>query len=384
MLNRILDLKNIEETFFLWGPRQTGKTSLLKQAFPDAMYIDLLRSDTFVAYSRSPALLRERVEFQKPHMVIIDEVQKTPHLLDEVHWLIENTQTRFALCGSSARKVKRGHANLLGGRAFRRVLHGFSAIELKKDFSLEKILNCGYLPKIYLSDHPDEYLRSYVVDYLKEEIAHEGLVRNLPAFSDFLDLAALSDTEMVSYNSFAREVGVSQPTIKAYFEILVDTMLGEYLPAYKKRPKRRTTSAPKFYFFDIGVVNKLARRGTIEQGGELFGKAFENWIFHELRCYRDYKNPELLLSYWRLSSGIEVDFILGDMRVAVEVKSSKKINSSHLKSLREIEKDHPLIKQRIVVCLEPQPRITKDGIEILPHSTFIERLWAGEFQLIQR
>lgn len=376
MIFRISNLHLLEESFFLWGPRQTGKTLLLKSEFPDAMYVDLLKSDVFIELNRTPSLLRERILQQKPSMVIIDEIQKIPLLLDEVHWLIENSKTRFALCGSSARKVKRGHANLLGGRAFRCVLHGLSIKELGHEFNLEKMLNHGYLPKIYLSKQSDNYLRSYIADYLKEEIAAEGLVRNLPSFAEFLDFAALSDTELLSYSSFARDVGVSQPTIKAYFEILIDTMLAELLPAYTKKQKRRVIRAPKFYFFDSGIVRKLARRGTVKLGSESFGKAFENWFFHELKCYRDYQNPELKLSYWRLASGIEVDFILGDMQVAIEVKSSSNINANHLKGLREIIKDHNNIQRRIVVCLENEARKLNDGIEILPYQRFFEELWA--------
>jgi uncharacterized protein len=371
----MLTLTGIQESLFLWGPRQTGKTSLLTIQFSQAEHIDLLRSELFIAYSKRPQLLRERMLKLNPEIVIIDEIQKVPALLDEIHWLIENTNIQFVLCGSSARKVKRGHANLLGGRAFRRVLHGISAIELKKDFDLLKMLNHGYLPKIYLSDNPEDYHHSYVTDYLKEEIAAEGLVRNLPSFSEFLELASLSDTEMISYSTFARDVGVSQPTIKSYFEILTDTMLAELLPSYTKRPKRRVIQAPKFYFFDVGIVNYLAQRGSIKIGSELFGKAFENWVFHELRCYRDYKKPALKIHYWKLSSGIEVDFILGNMEVAIEVKSSKKINSSHLKGLRELRKDHPSIGKLVVVSLESPSRITSDGIEIFSYIDFIDVLW---------
>ncbi|MCB0390136.1 MAG: ATP-binding protein [Bdellovibrionales bacterium] len=375
MINRKLDLRSINESLFLWGPRQTGKTSLLKTQFPAATYIDLLKSDEFVQYSKKPSLLREHVEYKKPDKLIIDEIQKVPPLLDEVHWLIENTNTQFILCGSSARKLKQGHANLLGGRAFRRTLRGLTAHELEEEFKLETALNHGYLPKIYLSKNPDEYLRAYVTDYLKEEISAEGLVRNLPSFSEFLDLASLSDTEMISYSSFARDVGVSQPTIKSYFQILIDTMIGEFLPAFIKKPKRRVIQAPKFYFFDVGVVRKLTKRGWVEPGNELFGKAFENWVFHELCCYRDYLNPDLEISYWKLPSGIEVDFILNNMEVAIEVKGRDNINSSHLKGLKEVIKDHKKIKRRILVCLENKPRKTEDGIEILPYTEFLHLLW---------
>jgi uncharacterized protein len=197
---------------------------------------------------------------------VIDEVQRVPALLDEVHWLIENHGLRFALCGSSARRVKRGHANLLGGRALRHELFGLVSAEIGADFDVVRAVNHGFLPRHYLSGRPEALLRSYVSDYLKEEIAAEGLVRNLAAFSDFLSAAALSDAEIVNFANVSQECGVSKPTVREHFEILVDTLLGRFLRAYVKRPKRRVIQAPKFYFADVGVVNQLARRGRIEPG----------------------------------------------------------------------------------------------------------------------
>lgn len=205
-----------------------------------------------------------------------------------------------------------------------------------------------------------------------------ALVRNLPTFFNFLNAASLSDGEMVSFATIARDCGVSAPAAKDYFQILIDTMLGHFLEAYRKRPKRHVIGAPKFYFSDLGVVNDLAKRGHLEPGSELFGKAFENWIFHELNAHRSYQDISHDLTYWRLSSGIEVDFIIGDMLVAIEAKGSSKITSDHLKGLREIKKDHPKIQKRIVVCLEKTPRLTEDGIEILPYEVFIKKLWANE------
>lgn len=379
MINRILTLRNTTDSFFLWGPRLTGKTSLLRGQFPGAEFLDLLKSDHFVTYQRHPERLREELLFRiekkaAPRTCIIDEIQKIPALLDEVHWLIENTGIQFGLCGSSARKVKRGSANLLGGRALRFELHGFSALELGPSFDLIRMVNHGYLPRHYLSEDPRSRLRSYCTDYLKEEIAAEGLVRNLPSFAEFLEAASLSDCELVNYSTIARDVGVSQPTVRSYFEILTDTMLASFLPAYRRRPKRRVIQSPKFYFFDLGVVNHLARRGRLEPGSELFGKAFENWVFHELSCYRDYQRPDLKLSYWRLASGTEVDFILGEMDVALEAKASSRINDDHFKGLRAVSEDHKRVRRRIVVCLEKSPRRTADGIEIWPVQTFLQAL----------
>jgi len=307
--------------------------------------------------------------------LILDEIQKVPSLLDEVHWLIENKSIIFGLCGSSARKLKREHANLLGGRASRYELFGFSAHELKDAFNLHKIINHGYLPRHYLSSHPIRLFRSYVNDYLKEEVREEGLVRNLPAFSRFLETAAITDAELVNYVNIASDCGVSSPVAKEYFQILVDTLLGTYVPAYIRQAKRRVIQSPKFYFSDVGVVNFLTKRHNLEVGSSLFGKAFENWVLHELCAHREYSELFYDISYWRLASGIEVDFIINDMHFAVECKATKNIHNDHLKGLRQVIIDHPHIHKRILVCLESKPRKTDDGIEILPHTTFIEELW---------
>ncbi len=353
---------------------------LLKSVYSDAIWYDLLKTDLYVRLIEKPSLLREELlhaqSEKRGSLIIIDEIQKIPVLLDEVHWLIENTGFVFGLCGSSARKVRKGHANLLGGRAVRHELFGFVSKELGGEFDLVRMINHGYLPRHYLSQSYEKLVRSYVNDYLKEEIAAEALVRNLPAFSHFLSAAALSDTELVNYSTIARECGVSSPAVKGYFQILIDTLLARFLEAYRKRPKRRVIGTPKFYFSDVGVVNYLAKRGKIVPGSELFGKAFENWVFHELSAHRAYSGLDYDLSYWRLTTGIEVDFIMGDMEIAIEAKASPKITSDHLRNLREIIKDHPKLKRRIAVSLEERPRKTEDGIEILPYSMFVENLWS--------
>lgn len=381
MFKRSINLSSLKNSFFLWGPRQAGKSSLLKVSFPEAIWIDLLKSENLIHYQQDRSRLRQAVRAQNPKAskwVVIDEVQKIPELLDEVHWLIENERVRFALCGSSARKLKRGHANLLGGRALRRELFGLSAHEIGKDFDLIRGLNHGFLPNHYIQDDYQDLLRSYCTDYLKEEIFAEGIVRNLPAFSSFLHVASFSDTAQVEFLNIAREVGVSAPTIKSYFEILEDTLIGQFIPSYRKRSKRRIQTSPKFYFFDVGIVNTLAKRGPMQAGSELFGKAFENWVFHELRCYKAYRNPDLDISFWKLSTGQEVDFILNDMEVAVEAKSSAKILDKHLKGLRELKPEHKSVKKRIVVSTETNARESDDGILILPAKEFVERLWSGD------
>lgn len=378
MLPRALHLpKPPQESFFVWGPRQTGKSTLLKQTYPDAWTIDLLTARELIRLSRDPSLLREDVAAAGARFVVIDEIQKVPALLDEVHWLIENRAIAFALCGSSARKVRHGHANLLGGRALRYELHGLVSAELGDQFDLVRACNHGYLPRHYLADRPSARLRAYVDDYLKEEIAAEGLTRNLPAFADFLTAAALGDGQLINYATIARDCGVSAFTVKEYFQILVDTLLGSFLPAYRKRPKRRVIQTPKFYFSDVGIVNHLAKRGQLEPGNPLFGSALENWVFHELSAYRAYHDFGFDLSYWRLASGIEVDFVFDDLRLAVEVKAVPRAHGDHLKGLRELRREHR-VGRTLLVCLEQRPRRTDDDIEILPASVFSRSLWGGE------
>lgn len=378
MLERALHLPRRPTTsFFLWGPRQTGKSTLLHATYPRAHTIDLLTSREFVRFARDPGLLREEVESAGARLVVIDEVQKVPALLDEVHWLIEHRKVAFALCGSSARKVRRGHANLLGGRALRYELHGLVSVEVGDRFDIVRALNHGYLPRHYLASDARPLIRSYVDDYVKEEVAAEGLTRNFPAFSDFLAAAALADGQLVNYTTIARDCGVSAYTVKEYFQILVDTLLGRFLPAYRRRPKRRVIQTPKFYFADVGVVNHLARRGALEPGGELFGRAFESWVFHELAAYRAYRSFAFELAYWRLASGIEVDFVVDDLRLAIEAKASKQVHADHLKGLRELSTDQR-VRRRVVVSLDQHPRRTDDGIDILPGRTFAERLWADD------
>ena len=273
-------------TFFLWGPRQVGKTTLLRQHYPDAMWIDLLKADEFRRYATRPESLRLSLQTEgaaPTRQVVVDEILKVPALLDEVHWMIENLDVRFALCASSARKVRRGAASLLGGRALRYELRGLTSAELGAAFDLHRIVNCGFLPRPYLDPEPDELIESYIADYLKEEIAAEGLVRNLPVFADFLEAAALADTEMVRFSNVAQDCGVSSQTVKAYYGILEDTLLGRWLPAWRKRPKRRLARAPKFYFSDVGVVNRLARRGELHPAPSSSEKpsktgCFTSWV----------------------------------------------------------------------------------------------------------
>jgi len=366
------------ETFFLWGPRQAGKSTLLRDTYPTALWIDLLKTDEYRRFLQNPELIREMVEYKTASFVVIDEIQKVPALLNEVHWLLEHRSVHFALCGSSARKIRKGNANLLGGRGVNYELYGFSAHELSGDFVLDRMLNNGYLPVFHSATKPERIQSSYVSGYLKDEIAAEGYVRNLPGYSQFLNMAALSDGEMVNFSTIARDIGVSSQTIRGYFEILEDTLLGRFLPAYRLRPKRRITTAPKFYFHDVGIVNFLARRGKLMPGSDLFGKAFENWIFHELYTFNMYKERYAEFFFWHLSGGTEVDFLVNHIDCAIECKATQKVQSEHLKGLRQLTIDHPEVKRCLIVSLDPKNRRTEDGIDIVDYHEFIRLLWGGE------
>ena len=385
MYKRTLQLPDKpSQSFFLWGPRKTGKTTLLKARYPDARRIDLLKTDELVRYARQPSLLREEVAaLPADRLVVVDEIQKAPTLLDEIHYMIQEWQRVFGLCGSSARKVRRGHANLLGGRAVRYELFGLSAQELGNDFAIEHFLNTGPLPDHYGAENAGQTIRAYVDDYLREEILEEGLTRRLPVFSDFLRVAAIGDTEVLNMSNVARETGMAVSTVRDHYGILVDTLMGAFLPAFTLRPKRRTVQAPKFYFRDVGVVNHLARRGPIRPKSELFGKAFENWVFHELSVHSRYSQLFYELSYWRLSSGIECDFILGPGTAAIEAKGKERISSSDLKGLINFKKDFPDVKRLVVVCLEKRQRKTKEGILIVPCEEFTRLLWEGEWTEVE-
>jgi predicted AAA+ superfamily ATPase len=337
--------------------------------------LDLLKTDVFSEYASRPALLRERYQDHRG-LVVIDEVQKVPALLDEVHWLIENRGISFLLTGSSARKLRRGHANLLAGRAWRKTMVPLSRLEVE-GFDLERVMVSGLVPPHYLSDQPLEELRAYVADYLKEEIAAEALVQQIPAFTEFLRVAALTSSELVNYTNVARETGVSHKVVRTYFDILEDTYLGFRIPPWKKSKKRRMTLTEKFYLFDVGVANYLARRQP-RLGSAEFGKSFEHYLLMELRAYQAYKDPELAITFWRTSTGQEVDFILGDKELAIEIKGSRRVHEGDLRSLRALKEDGPL-KRCLVVCLEEEPRWAGQGIQIVPWRAFIDRLWGGEY-----
>ena len=389
IVSRALTLPDLtKHSVFLWGPRRTGKTYWIRQNLRDSPVIDLLRTDTFAEYAARPSLLRERystaLQAAASLPVVIDEIQKVPALLDEVHWLIENRKLTFLMTGSSARKLRRGHANLLAGRARRREMRPLCYPEVD-EIVLQKIVISGLLPPHFLSDDPVDDIRAYVNDYLKEEIVAEGVTAKLPAFSEFLRVAALTSSELLNYTNVAREVGVSAKVVRGYFEILEDTMLGFRLAPWRKSRNRRLIQTPKFYLFDIGVANYLARR-TPQPGTPEFGKSIEHFILMELAAFRSYCNPEMEIHYWRTSTGLEVDFILNDMEVAIEVKASRRVQEAGLKALAALSDEGP-VRRRLVVCLEPQRRELSDRhgpIAVLPWKDFLEELWSGQITPVRR
>jgi len=372
-------LLNIElppkRSAFLWGPRKTGKTYWINRHFPDSILIDLLKTDLFADYASHPSLLRERYQEHKG-LIVIDEIQIVPDLLNEIHWLIENTDVSFLMTGSSARKLRRGHANLLAGRAWRYTMAPLSWAEIES-FDLEQIIISGLLPPHFLSPDPIQDLRSYVADYLKEEIATEAVTQNIPAFAEFLRVAALTSGELLNYTNVGRETGVSAKVVRNYFQILEDTLLGFRVSPWRKVKNRRLIETEKFYLFDVGLANYLARRMP-KVGTPEFGHSFEHYILMELKAYQAYRNPELDIRYWRTSTGFEVDFILGDMNVAIEVKGTQKIHSGHARGLKALLEEH-LVERAIIVSLEKESKRMESRLEVLPWQLFLEELWSGEF-----
>ena len=382
-ISRILDMRLPEhQSAFLWGARKTGKSTYLKERFPDSVVYDFLKTDLFLEMSKKPSLLREQLlakeasALKKP--IILDEVQKVPQVLDEVHCLIENKGLRFVLCGSSARKLKKGHANLLGGRAWRYELFPLVSREIEK-FNLLKALNHGLIPFHYLQSDLDcrKSLEAYVQDYLRQEIFAEGLTRNIPAFSRFFDAFGYSHGEITNYCNIARECGVDSKTVKEYYQILIDTLLAIRVEPFKKRQSRQViTKASKYYMFDVGVAGYLTKRHLAEQKGAEFGKAFEHFLLMEIIAYRSYAAKDFAVNFWRTKSGLEVDFVLGQGEVAIEVKGTARIDGKDMNGLEAfIQSCSP--KRSIVVCNEKERRI-HGKIEILPWEIFLQQLWAGK------
>ena len=379
MYDRILELPQ-EQTVFLWGARKTGKSTLLRRQFSDSVRFDFLDTRLLVEFTRAPWILAERIRAfdhaMRANPVILDEVQKVPSVLDEVHRLIETEGLNFVLCGSSARKLKRSRANLLGGRAWRFQLHPLAWPEVP-EFDLLKALNRGLIPQHYDAENYRRSLAGYADDYLKEEVFDEGLTRNVAAFSRFFDALGFCEGEILNYSNVARDCGVDSKTVREYFQILVDTLLGVFLEPFSRRRSRAiVTRAPKFYLFDVGVAGHLAGRRISRTAGPEFGRALKRFVLMELLAYRTYRERDFPVRYWRTKSGLECDFVLGrDGKAVIEVKGSAGLRPDDLRAMQAYVDEHRP-RTAVVVCNESAPRRTRDGIMVLPWERFLERLWA--------
>jgi len=369
-----------QQSAFLWGPRKTGKSTYLMAQFPDSLVYDFLKTDLFLEFSKKPSLLREQILAKDEDVIsspiILDEVQKVPQLLDEVHWLIENKGLSFIMCGSSARKLKRGKANLLGGRAWRYEMFPFVSAELGK-LELLKTLNRGLIPVHYFQDTYIKSLRAYTQDYLKEEVFDEGLTRNIPAFSRFFDAMGFSHGELTNFSNIARECGVDSKTVKEYYQILKDTLLGDFIEPFKKRQHRQVISrTSKFYLFDVGVAGTITKRHVRQERGVDFGKAFEHFILMEIKAHNSYYEIDYEINFWRTKTGIEVDFILGGGEIAIEVKGAGSIQNKDLRPINAFVETYAP-RKALVVCNEKEERLV-GKVRIMPWQKFLRDLWNGK------
>lgn len=381
---RILDKKAFKGTNFLLGPRKTGKSTYLKVAFPDSLYIDLLDNAIFHDFNRSPGKMYEMIQYQignsdeyRQHPIIIDEIQRIPSLINDVHRLIEEEKLDFILCGSSARKLVRGGANMLGGRAGRITMGGLSIVEID-DFDLLRFMNNGSIPSHYLSEEPNQTIKAYLQNYIQEEIKGEALVRNLSNFNRFIDLVGLTNGEEVNFTNISQDIGVDSKTIKEYYQILVDTLIGNYIEPYFDKEKRsHILKSPKFYLFDVGLANFIKGISLSKDEGTEFGKSFEQVILNEITSYKSYRNKNFKISFWRTYEKDKVDLILGDAEVAIEVKGRKNIKERMLGGLLKFNEIYKPRKS-IVVANITLPHKLDSGIEVVPYMEFVKLLWNGD------
>ncbi len=372
-IQRKLELKTVlqNKSVLLLGPRRTGKSALIRHEFPDAKVYNLLKADEFQRLSARPSAIRESLVAEPKRLVIIDEIQKLPQLMDEVHLMIEELGQRFLLTGSSARKLRRTHTSLMAGRAKIIYLHPFVSAEVP-NFDLDRTLLYGQLPPIYLSTDPEDELSGYVGEYLKEEIQAEALSRNIDNFSRFLDRAAYTNAQLINFESVASDAQVPARTVREYYSVLEDTLIGKMLEPIQQIGSRKVISRAKFYFFDTGVVHQLQKIYSLPELSAGYGDAFESFIFHELRTYLNYNNRRESLHFWRTTNGVEVDFILGG-KIGIEVKASRSVDSKDMKGLRALAEEGKMVRL-IVVSRDPERRQVGD-IEIWPYRMFLEALW---------
>ena len=364
------------KSFFLFGPRATGKTTLIRQQLAKtATIIDLLDSRYFLKLSAAPHELESLIAAAPANIIVIDEIQRIPELLNEIHRLIESRKFTFLLTGSSARKLRRGRANLLAGRVWNAGMFPLIYREIT-DFNLERYLRYGGLPAVYLSAYPEEELDAYVNTYLKEEILAEGLIRRLPPFSRFLKTIALANGEMINFTKLANDCQVPPSTVTEHVGLLEDTLIGFLLPAWTESKKRKAIKTGKFYFFDPGVTHMLAGTETLDRNSNLYGKSFEQFICMELRAYLSYNRKKIPLTYWKSKNGHEVAFLLGT-RTAIEVKASKKVSRNDLKGLKYLNEER-VFQNLILVSQDPVSTLT-DNILTIHWQNFLTDLWKNRF-----
>jgi uncharacterized protein len=365
MYTRILTINN-DKSFFLFGPRATGKTTWVKKHFSQGLYLDLLEAELFNDLLANPQRLENMIPLGFSDWVIIDEIQKIPELLNEVHRLIEKHKYKFVLTGSSARKIKKQGPNLLAGRALTKAFHPLTIMELGEDFKLDHVLQFGFLPSVFSESDPKAYLESYVKTYLSEEIQQEGLTRNLSAFSRFLEAASFSQGEVLNITEVSREAHVDRKVVEGYFSILEDLMIAYRVPVFTKKAKRKMIAHPKFYFFDIGLYRTLRPKGPLDTPEEAQGAALETLLFQELLALNNYLELGYSIYYWRTASQIEVDFVLYGERglKAFEIKRTSRMRKEMLGGLLAFKKDYPMAQ---CYCLYGgDKRLNIEGIEIVP------------------
>ncbi len=362
------------KSFFLFGPRSTGKTTWVKSTFPQAVYLDLLEAEIFINLLANPQRLENFIPKDYKGWIIIDEIQRIPELLNEVHRLIEKYKCKFILTGSSARKLRRKGTNLLGGRALTYSLHPLTAIELGKDFNLEHSLKYGQLPCSYTESNPKGYLESYVKTYLEEEIRQEGLIRNLSAFARFLEAASFSQGSPLNISSVARECAVERKVVENYFTILEDLLIAYRLSVFTKKAKRRLVAHPKFYFFDTGVYRTVRPTGPLDMPEYVEGIAYETLLFQELKAINASLNLGYALSYWRTANNVEVDFVLyGNKGIrAFEVKRTGKVLKPMLNGLQSFLTDYPMAKAYFIYG--GRHTMSQENIEIISMEDALKKL----------
>lgn len=371
-------IKPPRQSFFLFGPRGVGKTAWLRREFPSALFFDLLDNPVYARLLAAPERLGDQIPKGHRDWVVIDEIQRIPELLNEVHRLIESRRLRFALTGSSARKLRRKGVNLLAGRAVTRAMHPLTASELGRDFDLERALRFGGLPMACTSEDPRDYLDGYAATYLREEVLQEGLLRNIGAFSRFLEAASFSQGSVLNRAAIARDCGLSPKVAGDYFDILEDLLIGVRIPVFAKRSKRRIVTHPKFYYFDAGVFQAIRPRGPLDAPEHVRGPALETLFLHHLRATNDYGALGYRIHYWRTATGDEVDFVVyGERGIrAFEIKMSDRVRTKDLRGLLRFKADYPAAKLHLVYL--GTRRAHDRGIDILPFeecvSTLDERL----------